>query len=150
VMRHNRLLKGFLLAAMPILAFAVIGAYAAANTVPQTRTDDISTPIPMMVMIPEECSSLGITRFYDVATGQETGTGTNTLFLGTSGDDEITGQNGSDCIVGGGGTDILIGGPGDDVLIGGDGNDELRGLSGNDICYGGTGNNVFFKCESTP
>lgn len=149
-MRNSRTLKLLLLTALPILTFAVIGASAAANTVPQTFTDDISTPIPLLVMIPEECSSLGITRFYDVATGQELGTGTNTLFLGTSGDDDITGQNGADCIVGGGGNDTLVGGPGDDVLIGGDGNDNLRGLSGNDICYGGTGTNEFFKCESTP
>lgn len=148
--RACRPVKGLLLIALPILVFAVIGAYAATNTVPQTFTDDITTPIPLLVMIPEECSSLGITRFYDIATGQEIGTGTNTLFLGTSGDDDITGQNGNDCLVGGGGNDTLVGGPGDDVLLGGDGDDMLRGLAGTDICYGGTGLNEFFKCESTP
>ncbi len=149
-MRLRRPVKGPLLIALPILAFAVFGAYAATNTVPQTYTDDISSPIPLLVMIPEECSDLGITRIYDIATGRETGSGTNTLFLGTSGDDEITGQNGNDCIVGGGGNDTLVGGPGDDVLLGGDGDDILRGLSGIDICYGGPGINEFFKCESTP
>ncbi len=147
MMRAFQPLRKILLIALLILTFAVIGAYAATNTVPQTFTDDISTPIPMLVMIPDECKSLGITRFYDVATGQEQGSGTNTLFLGTSGDDEITGQNGNDCLVGGGGNDTLIGGPGDDVLLGGSGNDDLRGLSGTDTCYGGTGTNDFFKCE---
>ncbi len=147
MIRAFRPLRWFLMIALPVLAFAVFGAYAATNTVPQTFTDDISTPIPMMMMIPDECKNLGITRFYDVATRRAIGSGTNTLFLGTAGNDKITGQNGNDCLVGGGGNDTLIGGPGDDVLLGGDGNDSLRGLSGTDTCYGGAGTNDFFKCE---
>ncbi len=84
-------------------------------------------------------------------------TGTNEIFVGTSGDDNIVGTTsgddidglagddvlagleGDDFIFGDTGEDFLKGGAGDDVLNGGDNNDKLKGGIGSDQLFGGKG-----------
>jgi Ca2+-binding RTX toxin-like protein len=149
-MRFIPVRKLLLLTLLLLFPVAIYGVYAAANTVPQTTADDVSVPISITDLLPAECGSLGITRIENPVTGQVRGSGINTMFLGTSGNDTITGKNGADCLVGGDGDDVLTGGQGGDVLLGGAGNDKLDGGQGTDVCYGGSGTNTFNKCESTP
>lgn len=133
-----------LLLLLPIAAF---GASAAANTVPRSMVDEVTNPISITDLVPPECQSLGINRI-ETADGQVRGSGKNTLYLGTSGNDTLRGGNGSDCLLGGDGDDVLYGGQGNDVLLGGSGNDRLFGDQGTDVCYGGGGGDSFDRCET--
>jgi Ca2+-binding RTX toxin-like protein len=62
------------------------------------------------------------------------------VFLGSSGDDDLSGWRGNDRLEGGGGADTLLGWGGNDTLIGGDGDDHLNGGSGSNTLIGGDGN----------
>ena len=67
------------------------------------------------------------------------------LFVGDSGNDQLTGGDGQDVLLGGneenskGNGDLLDGGKGKDILVGGAGYDVLRGGAGSDYLNGGTG-----------
>lgn len=142
--------KRFIFMLVFLLPLTVFGVSAAANSVPKSFAGEDTTPISITDLVPEECRGIGISRIENVATGQARGSGANTLFLGTAGNDTINGKNGSDCLVGGDGNDTLLGGQGNDVLLGNNGDDSLDGGQGTDTCYGGGGSNNFNRCESTP
>ncbi len=140
----KKLLALTLLFLFPVAAY---GAFAAANTVPRSTVDEVTNPISITDLVPPECRALGINRI-ETATGQVRGSGKNTLYLGTTGNDALYGGNGSDCLLGGDGDDKIYGGQGNDVLLGGAGNDSLNGDQGTDVCYGGGGSDSYDKCES--
>jgi Ca2+-binding RTX toxin-like protein len=135
--------------ALVVLAFflAIAGsvyAFAAANTVPPTRLDDVQVrnyvgndALKAQDFAPPECASIRSTLQRIVYIGGSPGTPSNQseLILGTAGNDTINARGGNDCVLGGGGNDTLNGQAGDDVLIGGPGNDSFDGGPGTDICY---------------
>ncbi|CAK0764898.1 serralysin [Gammaproteobacteria bacterium] len=84
----------------------------------------------------------------NLATGQATGMGTDTLTLienvtGGVNNDLLTGTTGPNTLDGYAGNDTLIGGDGSDTLVGGNGNDTLIGGADQDILVGGNGNDTF-------
>jgi Ca2+-binding RTX toxin-like protein len=105
---------------LAILASAVMGAFAAANTVPATWADDLTRAISANDLKPTACAGLNLTTIV-TGSGGIGGTSGNDLILGSPGDDAINGLQGDDCI------------------LAGDGNDTLRGQGGNDVCDGGNG-----------
>lgn len=134
-----------------LVVITVIGAFAAANTVPSTLADKNSIGLGVNELQPPECVGLGLTNIVDIGAG-ETGTSANDLILGTDkGDAEIRGGAGNDCILGGKGNERQkIGkdwGPG---IFGEEGNDVIIGGPGNhDYCDGGPGNDTYYSCETT-
>ena len=134
-----------------LVVISVIGAFAAANTVPSTLADKNSIGLGVNELQPPECVGLGLTNIVDIGAG-ETGTSANDLILGTDkADTEIRGGAGNDCILGGKGNERqkigkdwgpgIYGEEGDDVIIGGPGN--------HDHCDGGPGNDTYYSCETT-
>ncbi len=134
-----------------LVVISVIGAFAAANTVPSTLADKNSIGLGVNELQPPECVGLGLTNIVDIGAG-ETGTSANDLILGTDkADAEIRGGAGNDCILGGKGNERqkigkdwgpgIYGEEGDDVIIGGPGN--------HDHCDGGPGNDTYYSCETT-
>jgi len=134
-----------------LVVLSVLGAYAAANTVPSTTADKNSLGLGVNELQPPECVGLGLTNIVDIGAG-ETGTSANDLILGTDkADAEIRGGPGNDCILGGKGNERqkigkdwgpgIFGEEGDDVIIGGPGNQ--------DHCDGGPGNDTYYSCETT-
>jgi Ca2+-binding RTX toxin-like protein len=87
----------------------------------------------------------------DLATGEATGYGTDTLggvenvngggfadtILGSDGRNVIDGGGGADTVIAQGGDDVVFLGDGDDWAHGGTGNDLMSGDKGNDTLYGG-------------
>jgi len=144
---------GLVLLAM-VLA-GTMAAFAAANTVPQTRLDQVNSDITANALKPSACASINLAN---IVTGSGTlnGTGANDLVLASAGNDTLNGVGGADCLMAGSGVDILNGGAGADVLLGGDDNDDLLGNAGADRLYGeagddtlngGTGNDT---CDGGP
>lgn len=142
-------------AAIAVLLFAVVvinsvlSAYAAANTVPQTRADKNSIGLGVNELQPPECVGLGLTNIVDIGAGQ-TGTSANDLILGTANSDSvIRGGAGNDCILGGAGNErrwfIFFWIPG---IFGDEGNDVIFGGPGTDVCYGGAGTDTYYGCET--
>lgn len=129
--------KVIFFALVMLILLTAMAAFAATNSVPQSRAYLNSSSIAISNLVPSECSALGITRIYVGAASR--GSGNNALYLGTASVNTLSGGNGNDCLFGGGGNDTLSGGTGNDVLIGGTGNDDLRGNGGNDYLEGGTG-----------
>jgi Ca2+-binding RTX toxin-like protein len=135
--------------ALVVLAFflAIAGsvyAFAAANTVPPTRLDDVQVrnyvgndALKAQDFAPPECASIRSTLQRIVYIGGSPGTPSNQseLILGTAGNDTINAGGGNDCVLGGGGNDTINGQGGNDVLIGGPGDDSFDGGRGTDICY---------------
>ena len=95
------------LVGLGILIAGTIAAYAATNTIPNTRLD---------------IDTRNITA--------------NDLILGSAGNDSLQGLQGSDCLLGGDGDDTLFGSTGGDVLLAGNGADSLNGGQGTDVCDG--------------
>ena len=133
-----------------LVLLSVLGAFTAANTVPNTRADKDSIGTTANQLKPSECDDINLTNIVDIGAG-ETGTSANDLILGTDKDDEeIRGEAGDDCILGGKGNERqksgkdwipgIYGGGGNDVIIGGPGN--------KDMCDGGTGTDTFYSCET--
>jgi Ca2+-binding RTX toxin-like protein len=135
--------------ALVVLAFflAITGsvyAFAAANTVPPTRLDDVQVrnyagndALKAQDFAPPECAPIRSSLSSIVYIGSSTPTNASELVLGTAGNNTIYAGGGNDCVLGGGGDDYLYGQVGDDVLIGGPGFDRFSGgahVSG-DICY---------------
>jgi Ca2+-binding RTX toxin-like protein len=133
--------------ALVVLAFflAIAGsvyAFAAANTVPPTRLDDVQVrnyagndALKAQDFAPPECAPIRSSLNSIVYFGSSPSTGAAELILGTAGSDTINAGGGNDCILGGGGNDTLRGQGGNDVLIGGPGDDSFDGGPGTDICY---------------
>ncbi|MEP0069170.1 hypothetical protein [Pyruvatibacter sp.] len=69
----------------------------------------------------------------------ETGTSSDELMVGGSGDNKLEGKDGDDELRGGAGEDELKGGDGNDSLYGGADDDKLKGEDGNDYLDGGAG-----------
>ncbi len=67
------------------------------------------------------------------------GTSRNDLMIGLEGNDHFDTGGGDDCLFGGPGVDNLESGSGNDYIEGGEGNDRIRTGSGNDVAYGGAG-----------
>ena len=72
------------------------------------------------------------------------GTLGNDALLGTTGDDTIDAKAGNDSVYGDNGRDIVQGSTGNDILYGGNGWDALDGGIGNDTLIGDTGNDNFY------
>jgi Ca2+-binding RTX toxin-like protein len=140
--------------ALVVLAFflAITGsvyAFAAANTVPPTRLDDVQArnyvgndAQKARDFAPPECASIRSTLQRIVYIGGSPGTPSNLgeLILGRPVADNISNAGGGDdCVLGGGGNDTINGGAGNDVILGGPGNDTLAGSTGDDIVIGGDG-----------
>jgi Ca2+-binding RTX toxin-like protein len=106
------------------LLIGIIGASAAANSVPTTGVDDMRRATRLADLRPPECAGQSVTALI-IGTGAISGTAGSDLILGGPGDDLISGESGDDCIVGGGGDDALIGGDGNDVCLGGAGSDAI-------------------------
>jgi Ca2+-binding RTX toxin-like protein len=142
-----------------VLAFflAITGsvyAFAAANTVPPTRLDDVQArnyvgndAQKARDFAPPECDPirLSLTSIVYIVTSPTTTTNASELVLGRPVAETINASDGNDCVLGGGGNDTLNGQRGNDVLIGGPGTDSLDGGPGTDICYG----EVLVRCETT-
>jgi Ca2+-binding RTX toxin-like protein len=137
--------------ALVVLAFflAIAGsvyAFAAANTVPPTRLDDVQVrnymgndALKAQDFAPPECDPIRsyLTSIVYIVTSPTTTTNASELVLGTAGNNTIYAGGGKDCVLGGGGDDYLYGQGDDDVLIGGPGFDRFSGgahVSG-DRCY---------------
>jgi Ca2+-binding RTX toxin-like protein len=137
--------------ALVVLAFflAIAGsvyAFAAANTVPPTRLDDVQVrnyagndALKAQDFAPPECAPIRSSLSSIVYIGSSTPTNASELVLGTAGNNTINAGGGSDCVLGGGGNDTINGGAGNDVVLGGPDNDNLRGWTGDDIVIGGPG-----------
>jgi len=136
--------------ALVVLAFflAIAGsvyAFAAANTVPPTRLDDVQVrnyagndALKAQDFAPPECAPIRSSLSRIVYIGSSTPTNASELVLGTAGNNTINALGGDDCVLGGGGNDNLIGWTGNDIVIGGPGTDTVRGGAGYDVCYGET------------
>jgi Ca2+-binding RTX toxin-like protein len=135
--------------ALVVLAFflAIAGsvyAFAAANTVPPTRLDDVQVrnyagndAQKAQDFAPPECAPIRFSLTRIVYIGSTTPSNASELVLGRPVADTINALGGNDCVLGGGGDDTLRGWTGDDVLIGGPGNDSFYGggHDSGDICY---------------
>jgi Ca2+-binding RTX toxin-like protein len=136
--------------ALVVLAFflAIAGsvyAFAAANTVPSTRLDDVQVrnyagndAQKARDFAPPECAPIrsSLTSIVYIVTSPTTTTNDSELVLGRPVADTINALGGNDCVLGGGGNDTLRGWTGDDIVIGGPGTDTVRGDGGYDVCYG--------------
>ena len=138
-----------------LILFSVVAAFAASLIVEPSTVDFDSISVSAEDLKPSTCT-MTLTDIIRGA-GTITGTGSNELILGSSGNDTIDGGGGDDCILGaagddningGDGDDHILGGDGDDTINGGDGNDHIIGGNGNDICTGGLGTNSFDTCET--
>jgi Ca2+-binding RTX toxin-like protein len=131
-----------------VLAFllAITGsvyAFAAANTVPPTRLDDVQVrnyvgndALKAQDFAPPECNPIRSSLTSIVYIGITSPTNASELVLGRPVADTINALGGNDCVLGGGGNDNLRGWTGDDIVIGGPGTDTVRGDGGYDVCYG--------------
>jgi Ca2+-binding RTX toxin-like protein len=134
--------------ALVVLAFflAITGsvyAFAAANTVPPTRLDDVQVrnyvgndALKAQDFAPPECNPIRSSLTSIVYIGITSPTNASELVLGRPVADTINALGGNDCVLGGGGNDNLRGWTGDDIVIGGPGTDTVRGDGGYDVCYG--------------
>ncbi|NTU74758.1 MAG: hypothetical protein HGA86_01390 [Anaerolineaceae bacterium] len=112
-----------------LVAVNVFGAFAAANTVPVTRLDQLTNAVLISQLVPTACAGLNITNIvYWSGSGTCSGSNGNNLVLGTPGNDTINARKGNDCIVAGGG------------------NDYVEGKNGNDICIEGPGADTYISC----
>lgn len=118
-------LSVFVLASLVLVS--VFAAAAAANTVPDSRLDQISLNMLANQLKPAACNSINLTTII-ICTGSGTcrGTGANNLILGTPGDDTIKAGNGTDCIIAGAGDDSVTGNSGVDICIEGPGFDTYK------------------------
>jgi len=123
------------LVGLGILIAGTIAAYAATNTIPNTRLDLDMRNIMANDLKPAECAALSLTNIV-TGSGSFDGTTGNDLILGSAGNDTIQGRQGADCILGGDGDDTLQGSQGGDVLLAGNGADSLNGGQGTDVCDG--------------
>lgn len=102
-------------------------AFTAANLVPPTNVDDVTTTdLPSISSPPPECDGFATANTIS-GTGLITGTMEKDWIIGSEAADTIEGLDGNDCIEGRGEGDIIDGGPGEDVCIGGDGADVFLG-----------------------
>jgi len=120
-------------------------AFAAANTVPSTRLDDVqvrnyagNNALKAQDFAPPECDPIR-SWLSNIVLLPATTTNSSELVLGRPINDSVNAQGGNDCVLGGGGNDTINGGSGNDVILGGPGNDNLRGWTGNDVVIGGPG-----------
>ena len=123
------------LVGLGILIAGTIAAYAATNTIPNTRLDIDTRNTTANDLKPSECAALNLTNIV-IGSGNVDGTSGNDLILGSAGNDSLQGLQGSDCVLGGDGDDTLFGGTGGDVLLAGNGADSLNGGQGTDVCDG--------------
>jgi Ca2+-binding RTX toxin-like protein len=142
--------------ALVVLAFFVaitgsVYAFAAANTVPPTRLDDVQVrnyvgndALKAQDFAPPECAPIRSFLTSIVYIGITSPTNASELVLGRPVADNINALDGNDCVLGGGGNDTINGGDGNDVILGGPGNDTLRGWTGDDVLIGGPGNDSFY------
>ena len=131
-----------------LITISVIFAFSAANTVPASKADYLTSAINANALKPTECAALNLTRVVIIARG-DVPNNSNELILGTAAGETINGGGGADCIIGGGGDDTLLGGNGKDVLMGGPGNDAINGGGGADVCYGGgQAGDTFVSCST--
>ncbi|MEM9272961.1 MAG: LamG-like jellyroll fold domain-containing protein, partial [Cyanobacteria bacterium P01_F01_bin.143] len=79
----------------------------------------------------------------DGNTNVDAGNGDDTV-TGNDADEHIRGGKGSDQVYGEDGSDQLYGNSGDDVIVGGTGQDLLRGGAENDIMFGGDGDDKLY------
>jgi Ca2+-binding RTX toxin-like protein len=126
------------LVGLGILIAGTIAAYAATNTIPNTRLDADTLSITANDLKPSECAALNLTTIVS-GSGNIDGTTGNDLILGSAGNDTIQGRQGADCILGGDGDDTLQGSQGGDILLAGNGADSLNGGPGTDVCDGESG-----------
>ena len=120
-----------------LILVSVVAAFAAGMIIEPSTIDLVSIPVSAEELKPSICT-MTLTDIVRGA-GTITGTGSNELILGSSGNDTIDGGGGDDCI---------LGSAGDDTINGGDGNDHIIGGDGNDTCTGGLGTNSFETCET--
>jgi len=149
-MLTRRFLGLLALLGLLLLTAGTLAAFAAANTVPATRADDLSQAVTANALRPAACAALNLTAIV-VGSGSFDGTTGNDLILGSPGNDTIRGRQGSDCILGGSGNDDIQGNQADDVILAGDGDDALSGDQGTDVCDGEGGTDTRDgSCEAWP
>lgn|GEM_PF-1379258 len=142
IRRATRLAFGSLLA---LVAISLVGASAAANTVPPTNAGLSDTALLLSQLAPPECAGMNLNR---LQVGPGGGGGGNALILGSPAGGTLSGGGGGDCIVGGASNLVLNGQGGNDVLIGGPAFLVfLNGGGGNDECYSDAVINVPSSCE---
>ena len=131
---------------LALILLSAVLALAATNTVPESGADETNRSITANDLKPPECAGLNLV---EIRSGGGGGGNTNSLILGTAGNDNIRGRGGSDCILGGSGNDTLDGDQGNDVVLGGAGDDTLIGGPGTDDCDGESGIDTFHNsCET--
>jgi Ca2+-binding RTX toxin-like protein len=146
-MLTRRFLGLLALLGLLLLTAGTLAAFAAANTVPATRADDLSQAVTANALRPAACAALNLTGIV-VGSGSFNGTNGNDLILGSAGADTIGARQGTDCILGGSGNDVIQGNQGNDVILAGDGNDQMAGGNGTDVCNGEGGTDTAATCET--
>ncbi len=88
----------------------------------------------------------GFRNGFDGGEGNDsiTGTSSDDVILGGSGNDTLNGGDGNDYVRGITGDDVIDGGAGVDAVNGNEGNDTVSGGAGNDYVRGGQGNDALF------
>jgi hypothetical protein len=121
-----------------LILSGTFAALAATNTVEESGLSRSTHQATANELKPSECTM----NLVEIRLSSGGGGATNSLILGTTGNDiNFRGRGGADCILAGAGNDTIDGDQGDDIILGGDGNDpDLFGDRGNDIIYGGAGN----------
>lgn len=109
-----------------LIVISLGSAVAAANTVPATRLDEVTSAINANALKPTACSAITLTKVVICTGGNCDGTAASELIIGTSGAERIRGRGGTDCIVGGDGDDLLVGNGASDVCVGGPGIDTFN------------------------
>ena len=112
-----------------VVAFVLVAAMTASNTVPASRLGRTTQAITPNAVKPAACSAITVTTLV-TGSGTFSGTSAANLVLGSAAVDTVTALGGTDCVLGGGG------------------NDSLNGGAGNDVCIGGPGTDTFTACET--
>jgi Ca2+-binding RTX toxin-like protein len=105
-----------------IVIVSLTSVLTAANSVPVSRLDQVTSPIGADDLKPPSCDSLTLTNVV-TGSGAFSGTAASELIIGSSGTDTILAGGGNDCLLAGGGLDVLNGGAGTDVCLSGPGLD---------------------------
>ncbi len=101
----------FVFGILLLIVISAATAFAANLTIPETNVGIRSFPVTIPTLRPPACSGLTLSSIVR-GSGIFSGTGTNELIFGDSGDDTITGGGGTDCILAGAGNDICFGAEG--------------------------------------
>ena len=101
-----------------VVATALVTSFTATTTVPTSNIGASNVPRQIHQLTPPECTPLSLTGIVFVPVqGKFTNNASNTLVVGTSGDDDITDHGKNNCIVGGAGKKDVVAGDNTDICV---------------------------------